>query len=483
MDQGLVKNAARMPFSTPASDHLPPLPTIQMPEQASFGGVSRKGLPERRTSNGNALAPAGTDDRDSYVEKDEGDLRRSHMHLTNYFNSAESSTNNSQHASRVTTPDQRPSELDGSDQPPTLTANIPSGTLELPSNEQKRFSYDNEYEKETHNKESLYSSPPSDMHAVAPVEAPSGQPQELYGSQFDGQHKELPDIQRDTIYEDHLGQHDSHHQNQNYELSGQDIQHQDQNYGQHEHDNQYDEQNYGQFDSHDQYNDGQQHYASTHTQDDLSASNLGYDINRLSVMGTRPLPPVDPNDTPEVRANRIRSFYKEYFDENAPGPRGQAVEYQEDHREEFMQYGEAPIYDPATDSYVMPFAQPVGRRAMTPPPRAPPRFQGARPRAGSSSSGQYAPRGRAFSNLSGRPGPKKILPPPKALNILPTPHMLREELLANPLDFAPPPTYRDRAMGSGRSSPVGGVRPYSPTVRAHTPLVSAFDDLPSMPSP
>lgn len=30
---------------------------------------------------------------------------------------------------------------------------------------------------------------------------------------------------------------------------------------------------------------------------------------------------------------------------------------------------------------------------------------------------------------------------------------------------------------------MGGLRPYSPGVRAHTPLVSSFDDLIAMPSP
>ncbi|KMU87309.1 hypothetical protein CIHG_04754 [Coccidioides immitis H538.4] len=45
----------------------------------------------------------------------------------------------------------------------------------------------------------------------------------------------------------------------------------------------------------------------------------GYQIDtRRLTVGIRPLPPEDPSDNPEQRANRIRSFYKEYFDESKP---------------------------------------------------------------------------------------------------------------------------------------------------------------------
>ncbi|KAH8811910.1 hypothetical protein F5884DRAFT_669173 [Xylogone sp. PMI_703] len=223
----------------------------------------------------------------------------------------------------------------------------------------------------------------------------------------------------------------------------------------------------------------------------------GFDAKRLS-MGFRPLPPeaATDHDDPEVRANRIRSFYKEYFDDSKPAPAGQ---YYEDYDENYL--GETP-------EFVMPFAQPVGRRAMTPPPRAP-RFQGPPPRAmhGSMSGprGPPPPRGmfppsraasamsgasegpRPYSSASNRVGPakpKKMLPPPADLTTLPTPSKLRDDSFAlmSTLDFAPPTSVKDRAAGRSES-PFGERRPYSPAVPAFKPLVSAFDDLSPMPSP
>jgi len=81
--------------------------------------------------------------------------------------------------------------------------------------------------------------------------------------------------------------------------------------------------------------------------------------------------------------------------------------------------------------------------------------------------------------------PKKQLPPPKALTSLPTPHMLREDtaLILNPTEFAPPTTFRDNQNGRRPDSPMGIQRPYSPAVKAFSPLVPAFDDLSAMPSP
>lgn len=216
------------------------------------------------------------------------------------------------------------------------------------------------------------------------------------------------------------------------------------------------------------------------------ALGLGYDVRRLS-MGFRPLPPDDPTDNPEQRANRIRSFYKEYFDESKVGlgqpPAGQ---YYEDYDEHYL--GDGGVFDPATgDMMVMQpkRSEPYGRRAMTPPPRAPPRFRGgARHHASTLSGGRPGPPGpRALSSGSGRLGsPKPRLPPPGPLQILPSPHLLKEDSFGLPIDFAPPTSYKERQAGRPES-PRGGSRPYSPMVSAHLPLASSFDDLAVMPSP
>jgi len=215
----------------------------------------------------------------------------------------------------------------------------------------------------------------------------------------------------------------------------------------------------------------------------------GFDARRLS-MGFRPLPPntLTEVDDPEIRANRIRSFYKEYFDESKPLPQGQ---YYEDFDENYL--GEVAYFDPDHNNFVIPHAQPVTRRAMTPPPRGP-RRQGP-PRGNHASLGDrrgpqmyppgpYAPGPRAFSTASGRPAVKKPMPPPAALTSLPTPSKLRDDsfALTGAVDFAPPLAYRDRAAGRSES-PLGERRPYSPMVPAFTPTKSAFDDLAAMPSP
>jgi hypothetical protein len=223
----------------------------------------------------------------------------------------------------------------------------------------------------------------------------------------------------------------------------------------------------------------------------------GFDARRLS-MGFRPLPPdaVTESEDPETRANRIRSFYKEYFDDSKPAPQGQ---YYEDYDENYL--GEAAYFDPDSNAFVMPYAEPVTRRAMTPPPGGArgPRFQGPpRGRNGSVGAmsasggmrgppGPYPPGPRAFSSASGRMpprGPKKMLPPPSALNTIPTPSKLRDDSFAlmNAIEFAPPQTYRDRAAGRSES-PFGERRPYSPAVPAFAPVVSAFEELAPIPSP
>ncbi|KAI0161396.1 hypothetical protein GGR57DRAFT_356104 [Xylariaceae sp. FL1272] len=240
----------------------------------------------------------------------------------------------------------------------------------------------------------------------------------------------------------------------------------------------------------------------------------GTDSRRLSV-GLRPLPPDDflESEDPEFRANRIRSFYKEYFEDitaeqdRPPMPQQPPAGYYEDYDAGYM--GDAAYYDPDSNAFVMPYAQPVTRRAMTPPPsnrrpmpgprqRGPPgphggmRIPGGPPgrsRAGSTMSG-----GR-FGPMSPRPGssasnprfggkPKKALPPPAALSTLPTPSKLRDDSFAifNAADFAPPSTFRDQAAGRSQS-PVGERMPYRVNTPVHSPLVSAFDETAALPSP
>lgn len=212
--------------------------------------------------------------------------------------------------------------------------------------------------------------------------------------------------------------------------------------------------------------------------------------NRLSVMGVRPLPPDVPEDNPEVRANRIRSFYKEYFDDSKPHPAN--AQYTEPGYVYDDSYLDGVVYDPASGGYYAqeqhpkPWAQGPARRAMTPPPRA-------RPRVSDNSSTGFHYHSRrpslAYSTMSGggprgRPMPKKVLPPPKALNSLPTPHKLKEDdMVFNSMDFAPPSSFRELQNGRRPDSPLGVSRPYSPSVRAFTPLASSFDALDVLPSP
>ncbi|KAG6034448.1 hypothetical protein E4U41_006532 [Claviceps citrina] len=245
-------------------------------------------------------------------------------------------------------------------------------------------------------------------------------------------------------------------------------------------------------------------------------------MKRLSV-GFRPLPPdeVMESEDPEYRANRIRSFYKEYFDDKEPAPPmptlGQQQQqqqqpaqqqYYEDYDDGSYAADEA-YYDAETNAFVMPYAQPVTRRAMTPPPggrfrggpggpgpRGPPgggpRGPGSiggmglsggpgRPRAGSA----YGPRPGSSASAGPRGRPMmKNLPPPAPLSTLPTPSKLKDDSfgILNAADFAPPDSFRDKAAGRSQS-PLGERRQYQPKVPVASPLVTAYDELAALPSP
>ncbi|RPA91237.1 hypothetical protein L873DRAFT_1714829 [Choiromyces venosus 120613-1] len=218
-----------------------------------------------------------------------------------------------------------------------------------------------------------------------------------------------------------------------------------------------------------------------------------FDNRRLS-MGFRPLPPDgNPDDTAEERAMRIRSFYKEYFEDSSAAPPVPNIPAPEDYQGYGQDYYDdsAAVYDPDTGRYQIPgakpFAEPPTRRAMTPPPRMPPRFNpGPQSRAGSAAGGRFMPPGpRSFSSASGfipggRPPPhRRPIAPPQPLNLLPTPHLLKEDAFASPIMFAPP----SRVPGSDNGSMRGGQRPYSPSISPHVPLASAFDELAALPTP
>ena len=272
---------------------------------------------------------------------------------------------------------------------------------------------------------------------------------------------------------------------------------------------------------HDPYASAHRRQSSLYDQDP-SQDALGVpqrDTKRLSV-GFRPLPPDEMMDTedPETRANRIRSFYKEYFEEtkpdpNAPMPQYGNNTYYEDYDEQYL--GDTTYFDPENNAFVMPYAQPVARRAMTPPPSGS-RLPGPRPprgyhssvggmshsggrvsaRPGSSASSRMGPRpgssvsnrmpgSRVGSSMSGRYGaPRKALPPPAALSTLPTPSKLKDDSFAlmGAIEFAPPTTFRDQAAGRSQS-PHGERRPYQPKLPVVSPLMSSYDDMAVLPSP
>lgn len=226
-----------------------------------------------------------------------------------------------------------------------------------------------------------------------------------------------------------------------------------------------------------------------------SVNPRAYEDRRLSV-GFRPLPPEGTTDeNAEERAMRIRSFYKEYFEDTSPAPplpsHPKGLGRLDNHPGEYHDDSVA-IYDQDSGRFVIPgakpFAEPPARRAMTPPPRMPPRFGAPPSRVGSAASGQFIPPGpRSFSSASGPtssaiPPQRKPMPAPAPLHLLPTPSMFTDDAFASPIMFAPPSRI---PVEGGPESPSlrGGVRPYSPSVSPHIPLASAFDELSSLPNP
>ena len=205
---------------------------------------------------------------------------------------------------------------------------------------------------------------------------------------------------------------------------------------------------------------------------------LGYD-NRRSMMGIRPLPPDDPSENPEQRANRIRSFYKEYFEESKPQSQGQNraqnVQYYDGGEQYYANGGQGGYLDGYYDQM----------SSQTPHGMSQTGSYG-RHRATVSNGGYDPQNARAFSSASdryarSRMAPAQKLPPPKALHLLPTPAKLKEDTFL-PIDFAPPKKFSNQRSGTPDSMR-GGLRPYSPKVRAHIPLASSFDDLAVIPSP
>ncbi|KAI9849331.1 MAG: hypothetical protein M1837_004791 [Sclerophora amabilis] len=439
MNQGLLRNASRMsrsmaphealPYTSTGPGTGPQIPTIQMPEPSL--DIARKELPPKPPGSG--LSPLSGQDlaRDSYVEGNGGDLRRSNNYLGSMINVRESSldADKEQHADGPT---------------PSAPATLPQPSLQGTSARKP---------------------PPPAINTL-----PSN-PRPKKKNSIEAPAIQLPDgmnfLDDGSEHGDDAAAAAPHRARQ-FSLPRQ--------------------------------NEDERHsfdlMAEGGPQDpsgNLGAHPAGYDVRRLS-MGFRPLPPEDPSDDPEARANRIRSFYKEYFDDSKPGPVQGGDDYYEDYGQEY--YGDAAFFDPDSGNFIMagaPMAEPLTRRAMTPPPRAPPRFRGGGPRHHYSPSGGLTHHGpRAFSSASGPMGARgpggrfqargKPLPPPSPLNVLPTPHLLKEDSFTLPIDFAPPSTYKDRQAGRP-ASPRGGQMPYSPMLPAHLPLASSFDDLSVMPSP
>jgi hypothetical protein len=234
--------------------------------------------------------------------------------------------------------------------------------------------------------------------------------------------------------------------------------------GQHNRQESQQPQQYQQYDDQDDYYDPEDTYSVYDEYED-------YDQRRMT-WGMRPLPPDDPSENPEQRANRIRSFYKEYFDESGKPGGGNVAQYYDGAEDYYDYYDEQDYHPPRGMS-----AQGGRHRAMSNGSY----MSHGGPRAYSSASGQYGRRPPPNKRMP----PKKRMPPPKALNVLPTPSALKDDtfLLDLAVDFAPPDRAKLQRAGTPDSRRGGGQRPYSPSVRAFTPLQSSYDDMAVLPSP
>lgn len=430
MNQDLLRNAQRMSRSVPPTSRTPMegsnVSQFKPPEPVAE--IPRKGLPTKPLGAG--LVPiAAAEPRDSDTSKDGVDLRRSNNYLGPFIHSREPSTDT--HAQSSTQP-KRPSPLQSQ-----------SGSLHSSPTSSQQFS-------------DRKSPPPSTSTSVSFSRPPRSH--SLKAASHSSQ--ELNFFDDESDYGDGFKVTPPSPRNARSTQPSVTALPSDQT--------------------------GLPPVAES-AREGLDEPELGFDVRRLS-MGFRPLPPDDPTDNPEQRANRIRSFYKEYFDESKAGPKAAAGQYYEDYDQVYL--GDGTTVDPVSGQFAtapVPRTESYGRRAMTPPPRAPPRFQGsARHHATSLGGGSTPPGPRSFSSASARfgapRGARRPPPLPKPLNVLPTPHLLKEDSFAMPIDFAPPSTYKDRVAGRPES-PRGGSRAFSPLVPSHLPLASSFDDLSVMPSP
>ncbi|KAK6336018.1 hypothetical protein TWF730_003390 [Orbilia blumenaviensis] len=426
------------------------VPELQLPELAFDATRNNGNMPSR----GPGLLPSETETRDSYIDKDGGDLRRSHMHLVPHI---------------------------GFDHPSELDSSKSEKTAELPAQPAEPQPKPVAQKPPQLKLDEKASTPFEGLHFGTETDKDASLPQVVE-----------PEPQAPVPQQARMST-----------MGGLEVNHGDR----------------------------------------LEPRRLSY--------GFRPLPPAaEAGEDAEERAMRIRSFYKEYFDDANPGgldyyaqahaepmpplpanitngngngngngynnyPANRNSSYNQGYYEQDysngynQEYGdyyqdnnagyEDQYYD---DTYAnpqqRPFAEPPTRRAMTPPPRAPPRFQqGPGPRPGSSASNRGPAPPRSYSSQSNRfNGPpsrgirapsslRKNAVPEEPLLILPTPHLLKDDSFVSPIAFAPAP--RSKEFRNGTESEVGsafgGVRPYSPSVRAHTPLASAFDELSVLPTP
>lgn len=191
---------------------------------------------------------------------------------------------------------------------------------------------------------------------------------------------------------------------------------------------------------------------------------------------SRPLPPQDitETDNPEIRANRIRSFYKEYFEDNSQNPQNEEFPLPKPN-------DETTYYDPNTNKFILPYAQPVTRRAMTPPPKINPNIpqhmrNGSMGVMNNDRSGWHMSSDlsepRPQSSSSSRPPreEKKRIPPPVQLDPLPTPSKLHGDVSSmDSTAFTTRGGYRDHGSSRSLTSP-SEVQPFSFVKNSHAEL-------------